>query len=141
MRGAKHLYWSSHTDKARALLEMEFDNDGRADRVGLIVDAAELDTLISNLGAVRSELKPHHPRKLEGRPAFRDITRGTEAYVGRPNAASQEIALAVLHPGFGWLCFPLSLEGAKNISIRLMQEVTSRLNQTPIVGPDGKPLG
>lgn len=140
MRRASVIYCSSHPDGDKVLVEMDFDNDGTADRVGMIMDAAELDIVIANLGRVRSELKPPHPRNLEGRPAFRDVTRGTAAFIGPPNAVSDEVGIAFLHPGFGWLCFPLSLEGAKNISIQLMQKVTAKLQRSPIVGPDGKPL-
>lgn len=134
------FFYSRHPeDKSVIILEVE-DKDGNVAK--MVAETALIDTIIHELGNIRATMTPAHPRTLEPNPVFRDTTRGTLFHVGRPHAVSRELFIAVLHPGFGWLAFPMVQDAAHALAVRIAKEVVAASGQKPpsLLGPDGKPL-
>lgn len=125
-------------DKGRIALYMKDVEHGIV--VETILTTEELEIYIRNLGNVRAQMLPPHPRALDPNPHFKSITRDTPFCLTRPSAVSREVMLSILHPGFGWLSFPLHPDVASRLAVQVAKMVTEQPSKGPIIGLDGKPL-
>lgn len=123
-------------DKKVILLEMVSGET----TLKVLCDAAELTTLIENLGKARAQMAPEHPVKLDPNPKFSDVTRWTAIYVDRPTVVSREVFLSLRHPGYGWLAFPLEPSIAMAVAERLAKVAREPTAKAGLLGPDGKPI-
>jgi hypothetical protein len=85
----------------------------------VVLDGAAAEDHIDHVSRVRSQLADEVPQKLD--PGSR-----LELLVG-PNVAVQQteggVALAIRHPGLGWLGFLLSPEQARGLAEALLDSI------------------
>ena len=115
---AKMIYQvGRHDDGQSAVLNMQ--QDGKPEALQhLILDAAGLDDLISNLSKVRSTLPEMVTPTLD--PGARlDIQTDPAWLVPDAHSGPPGIVLALRHAGLGWLAFHLPKDGAKALSYAL----------------------
>lgn len=135
-----NLTFALHPNKEKVLLELE--DDILEKTACMVADADTLDTVIQELGKVRANMVPVHNRNLDPKPLFRNVSRGTVIHVDKPHAVSREVFLAALHPGFGWLAFPMGLDVAQSLAVAIARITAEARGQTPppLLGPNGKPI-
>lgn len=100
-----------------------------------VLDATDVSLLLKELGRHRAEMLPPISKKLDPSPVFRDVTRETTFHVDRPNVVSKEFFIAVLHPGFGWLAFPMNEQTGTALAALIMRQVDAM--KPKIIKPDG----
>ena len=135
-----NLTFALHPNREKVLLEL--DDDVLDLTARMVLDAEALDTVIQELGKVRANMVPAHNRNLDPKPLFRNVSRGTVIHVDKPHAVSREVFLAALHPGFGWLAFPMGLDVAQALAVAIARITAEARGQTPppLLGPNGKPI-
>lgn len=111
-----------------------FVTDGNEGLSGVVLTTEQLDDIILNLGRLRAEMLPPVTKKLEPNPVFRDVTRETIFHIDREHVVSREFFLAVRHPGFGWLAFPMKAEAGVLLSSMIRRQVEA---VTPKIRPPG----
>lgn len=133
-----NLTFALHPNKEKVLLELE--DESLEKTACMVADADTLDTIIRELGKVRANMVPVHNRNLDPKPLFRNVSRGTVIHVDKPHTVSREVFLAVLHPGFGWLAFPMALNVAQELAVAIARITAEAHGQKPppLIGPDGK---
>lgn len=110
----KDVQFALSNDKTKAAIyvgEILAENDDP-----VILDAASLDTMIANLGKLRSEMTPPFIKSLDPNPVFSNVTRQPMFHINRQHVLSKEIILAARHEGFGWLAFIVSNEAANTLA-------------------------
>lgn len=75
------------------------------------------------------------PTMLDANPIFEDAVPQTVFQTGRHKGDPRTFYLAVLHPGYGWLCFVLNSTAGQDLAKMLTDEV--RKMKGIIVRPDG----
>lgn len=136
---SKEISIQPDTSGTMVRLEMSYEQDGKPQMIGMVMDAHDLDNVITNLAVARAKLSPPHPAQLDPKPVFRNVTRNTAVIIFRPHLVSKEITVAILHPGFGWLAFPMEVKAAVKLGSMIAKTAVDASGQS-IVGPDGKPL-
>jgi hypothetical protein len=135
----KAIGFQSQISHDGSLVQIIMTAEG-GETVTLTTDANGLGTIVQNLGANRAKMKPAHPKTLDPYPLFSDVTRQTSVTVGIPKKANGEMYLAILHPGYGWLCFPMKPQAGGQVAEKMAAVAIMAMDKTPIVGLDGKPL-
>lgn len=103
-------------------LEVELDQ-GERKLVGFTLEAPELDRLIALLAGARAHMADPVPPTLD--PGSRIAGVASPAWrVAGPDGTGRQ-ALALRHPGFGWIGFALSAQEARALAAAL--------------GPHGRP--
>ncbi len=136
MLDSKELSFTPDISGTMGRIELAFEENGQRRMVGYLLDAHDLDNVIGNLGASRAKMVPAHQAGLDPNPVFTNVTRGAQFFVDR-DTKTKEVVIAVLHPGYGWLAFPLEAKNALGVGAAIAK--VAMLGQR-LVGLDGKPL-
>jgi hypothetical protein len=103
-------------DEETLVIQLERDDEVLGE---VVLDGAAAEDHIEHVSRVRSQLGDEVPEKLD--PGSR-----LELLVG-PNVAVQQtengVALAIRHPGLGWLGFLLSADQARGLAEALLDSV------------------
>lgn len=108
-------------DKRKLMIEIL--SESGASLAAVVIEAAEVETLLLQLGRVRAEMEPPVTPKLEPNPVFRDVTREAVFHVDRQHVVSSEFFLAARHPGFGWLAFTMKAEHGTILAALINRQV------------------
>jgi len=131
--------FSLHENGAQVLIEVTPQGGKPA---GVILDAHDLDNVLSNLTRVRAAMTPGHPRTLDPKPIFRNTVINTVFsvfdHVEAPR--TRDIVLAALHPGLGWVAFRMKPEHSMKLGTALLAAVGKAQASASLVKPDGSPI-
>lgn len=106
------------------------------DLASIDLDAPALSQLLLNLGASRAKMGDRVPRRIDGRPNFRDVTRHPSSMIGTfQGILGPEVYLALRHEGFGWLAFSLSVDEVSEIVAIFAQTVSDMPRPKGLVLP------
>jgi hypothetical protein len=101
-----------------------------------VMDAAQIDIFMAELGKRRAEMTPTIPRKLDPNPVFKNVIRNPVFHIDREHAVSKEIIVAARHDGFGWLGFIVPMDEAALLTLRIAEQV--RHNAPKLIVPKGR---
>ncbi len=135
----KGLNFSPSQEGTHIRIDIPFQDGDREEAVAFVLDTASLDTMIRNLADARSRMTPPHPRQLDPNPIFRTTARKALFIMGFMKNLAGEMYLATLHPGYGWICYPMTPEAALNVANNLTRLATELLAKR-LIGPNGQPL-
>jgi hypothetical protein len=99
------------------------DKPGGEDLAMVELTTEQLDIMLHQLGKNRATMVPAHPRKLEPNPVFRDVSRDTVFHIDREHVVGKEFFIAVLHPAYGWLAFPMGVESGNALAALIKRQV------------------
>ena len=115
-------------DKRKLMIEILAESG--ASLAAVVIEAAEVETLLLQLGRVRAEMEPAVTPKPEPNPVFRDVTREAVFHVDRQHVVGKEFFIAARHPGFGWLAFAMNAEHGlilANLINRQVEAITPKI--------------
>lgn len=125
-------------------LYVAMSQDGRLARVSIetaetqahaVLDPDQVSTVIRELSRIRARMASPFPTMLDANPRFDDAVSQTVFQTGRHKGDPRTFYLAVLHPGYGWLCFVLNDTAGQDLAKMLTDEV--RKLKGIILRPDG----
>jgi hypothetical protein len=96
MTEKKHFVAEVHDDRTKVRLTM-----GKEE---LTLDAAEMDTLIMELGKRRKMMADSVPMQLDPHARIPDFVFGSPVMIGRPGDEKFGF-IGLRHPGFGWMAY------------------------------------
>jgi len=99
--------------------ELSLNPDGSLTLPGGTYNARQLDTLIEQLGLLRSRMRPQVPAVLEGSATVLP-ERDPAVQIGL--SADHRLLLALRHSGLGWCVFDIN----KRDAARLQEFITKR---------------
>ena len=112
------LRWKLDRDKKTATLILPTDPP-----VALRLNAAQIDTMIRDLGIFRATMQPHHPR--EWLPAQKIVMEPYPRWSVQPDPLLGDTLLHLRDPRFGWLHYDFPLKAAHELGQCLIAQANT----------------
>jgi hypothetical protein len=117
MTKKKHFVAEVHDDRTKVRLTM-----GKEE---LTLDAAEMDTLIMELGKRRQMLADSVPMQLDPHARIPEFVFQSPVMIGRPGEAKFGF-IGLRHPGFGWMAYafpPHELRAIRDVADQVAKTI------------------